>query len=119
MNKKLLKWLDYEFSSNSITGEDYKAFEKDFLGFIKKELKKKEIEFVTPCKNHYECACIIKNLKTNKFAYFSISDVRFFPNEWYYEILYRDCKNEKDWTGGNNRYCNLKDLIDNLEKITQ
>ena len=39
--------------------------------------------------------------------YMSISDVRFFKNEWYNHILFRTAKSEKDFTGGTNLYTTL------------
>ena len=119
MKKILKKWLGYQFSSGGITGEDYKLFEKEILSYLKRNLRKEGIEFVNPARNHYCCSCIVQNTTTQKYAYFSISDVRFSQDEWAYKVLYRDCAHEKDWSGGGNRYCAIEDLIDNLIKITK
>lgn len=119
MEKILKKWLGYQFTSGEITGDDYKLFEKEVLNYLKKNLRKEGIEFISPSRGHYEFACIVKNINTEKFAYFSISDVRFWQDEWAYKVLYRDCTHEKDWSGGSNRYCAIEDLIDNLIKITK
>ena len=119
MEKILRKWLGFQFSSGSVTGEDYKLFEKELLNLLKRNLRKEGIEFVNPVRGHYYCSCIVKNTNTGKFAYFSISDVRFSQDEWAYKVLYRDCAHEKDWSGGSNRYCTIEDLINNIIKITQ
>lgn len=116
--KNLSKWKNHTFTSGGETGQDYIDFQKDFLGHFKRALKKNNIEFVNPVKGHYYCSCIVKNTLTNKFAYFSISDVRFFKNEWCEHILYRTCEHERDWTGGPNCYCTFEDLVENVVKIT-
>lgn len=117
--KNLSKWKNHTFTSGGETGQDYKDFQKDFLGYIKKTLRKNGIEFVNPVKGHYQCSCIVKNMLTNKFAYFSISDVRFFKNEWCENILYRTCEHENDWKGGSNHFCTFEDLIENIIEITK
>ena len=46
----------------------------------------------------------------NKCVYVSISDVRFFTNEWYNNILIRTAKNEQDYYGGFNHRTTLNEL---------
>ena len=42
--------------------------------------------------------------------YISISDVRYFNNDWYNHILVRTAKNETDYRGGFNHYTTLERL---------
>lgn len=42
--------------------------------------------------------------------YISISDVRYFTNEWYSNILIRTAKDEQDYRGGFNHHTTLEDL---------
>lgn len=77
--KDLQKYLDYEFSTGCDTGEDYKTFERKYINYLKTLCKEQGGEFVWAHKNHYEfTACFSYN---EKYAYFSISDVRFWKNE--------------------------------------
>ena len=46
----------------------------------------------------------------NKCVYLSISDVRYFTNEWYGHILIRTAKDEQDYRGGFNHYTTLEAL---------
>ena len=119
MYKKLERWVGHEFESSTIRTEEYIAFEKDFLGTIKKELRERGIEYVNVGKSHFQCSCIVQNTNTQKYAYFSISDVRFWQDEWSYKILYRTCEGPKDYTGGHNNYCDVESLVNNLERITK
>jgi hypothetical protein len=114
--KDLEKYLNYEFSSGCYIGEDYKQFQNKYVNYLKTICKQSNWELVNVGRNHYEFSCFIKN-NENKYVYFSISDVRFWKNEWYNHILVRTANHEKDYTGGMNNYTslpNLKDAVGNL-----
>ena len=66
-------------------------------------------ELVKVNKNHYEFSAFFKDTDDN-YVYFSISDVRYFQNEWYNHILVRTAKHDKDYSGGQNNYTNLENL---------
>ena len=104
----LQKYLNYEFSTGCYTGEDYKTFERKYISYLKSLCKENGWKFVWDQKNHYEfTACFSFN---GKYVYFSIPDVRYSKNQWYYHILYRSMKHEKDYTGGCNCYTDLPNL---------
>ena len=104
----LQKYLDYEFSTGCYTGEDYRSFERKYINYLKTLCKENGWELARASKNHYNfTACFSFE---GKYAYFSISDVRFWQNEWYYHILYRSMAHEKDYRGGTNRYTELPNL---------
>lgn len=115
--QELQKYLHYEFSSGSQTGEDYKKFERKYISYLKEICKQNNWEFVEANKNHYCFSAFIK--VKDKYIYLSISDVRYFENEWYKNILIRTAKNNKDYTGGSNHYTNLENLETNILKLTQ
>ena len=60
---ELQKYLDYEFSTGAYTGEDYKKFQNKYEELIKE--------------------------KGDKCIFLCISDVRYFRNNWYNNILVR------------------------------
>lgn len=88
--QELQKYLNYEFSTGCYTGEDYKSFERKYINYLKALCKERGWEFVWGHKNHYNFTACFSYC--GKYAYFSISDVRFWKNEWYYHILYRSMK---------------------------
>lgn len=113
--KDLEKYLDYEFSSGCYTGEDYKQFQNKYVNYLRSMCRQNNWELVSVRRNHYEFSAFLK--RDDRFVYFSISDVRFFRNDWYNHILIRTAFNEKDYHGGNNNYTsltNLKDAVGNL-----
>lgn len=107
--KDLEKYIDYEFSSGCYTGEDYKSFQTKYINFLRSICKQNHWQLVNVVRNHYCFSAFIKSAE-NKCVYISISDVRFFTNEWYNNILIRTAKNEQDYYGGFNHRTTLKEL---------
>lgn len=107
--KDLEKYVNYEFSSGCYTGDDYKSFQTKYINYLKSLCKKNHWRLVNVGKNHYCFSAFIKSAE-NKCVYISISDVRYFSNEWYDHILIRTAENETDYRGGFNNYTTLSDL---------
>lgn len=107
--KDLEKYIDYEFSSGCYTGDDYKSFQTKYINFLRSICKQNHWQLVNVGRNHYCFSAFIKSAE-NKCVYVSISDVRFFTNEWYSNILIRTAKNEQDYYGGFNHRTTLKEL---------
>ena len=107
--KDLEKYIDYEFSSGCYTGDDYKSFQTKYINFLRSICKQNHWHLVNVGRNHYCFSAFIKSAE-NKCVYVSISDVRFFTNEWYSNILIRKAKNEQDYYGGFNHRTILKEL---------
>ena len=107
--KDLEKYIDYEFSSGCYTGDDYKSFQTKYINFLRSICKQNHWQLVNVGRNHYCFSAFIKSAE-NKCVYVSISDVRFFTNEWHNNILIRTAKNEQDYYGGFNHRTTLKEL---------
>ncbi|MGN1052679.1 MAG: hypothetical protein ACI4SH_04735 [Candidatus Scatosoma sp.] len=115
--KDLKKYLNYEFSSGCYTGEDYKAFQTKYINYLKAICRNNRWKLVNVGKNHYCFSAFIKGGTENKYVYLSISDVRYFSNEWYKHILIRTAKNEVDYHGGFNQYASLENLEWKVAKL--
>lgn len=111
----LQKYLDYKFSTGCYTGEDYKSFERKYINYLKNMCKENGWEFVWGHKNHYEFTACFSYM--GKYAYFSISDVRFWQNEWYTHILYRSMEHDTDYRGGTNCYTDLPHLSEAITRL--
>ena len=107
--KDLEKYVNYEFSSGCYTGDDYKSFQTKYINYLRAVCKNNHWRLVKVGKNHYCFSAFIKSAE-NKCIYISISDVRYFSNEWYDHILIRTAENETDYRGGFNNYTTLSDL---------
>ena len=113
--KDLKKYLTYTFSTGCYTGDDYKSFERKYKNYLKSVCNDNGWELVKFSPNHYEFTCFIK--KEDKYIYFSISDVRYFKNQWYSNILVRTAKDDRDYTGGSNQHTSLEELPSYLGRM--
>lgn len=107
---ELQKYLNYEFSTGCYTGNDYKTFQTKYINYLKDICASNNWKLVNVGKNHYCFSAFIKGGTENKYVYISISDVRYFQNDWYKHILIRTAKNETDYRGGFNNYTTLERL---------
>lgn len=107
---ELQKYLNYEFSTGCYTGNDYKSFQTKYINYLKDMCAANNWKLVNVGKNHYCFSAFIKGGTENKYVYISISDVRYFQNEWYKHILIRTAENEVDYRGGFNNYITLERL---------
>lgn len=98
-----LKKLKAGFQSSSGTTLEFKSFATSFKNDFKKELKSVGATDIKFSVGHF----YISGFYTleGQAYYFSISDVRFFPEE---RLLYRTAKDYKDFSGGTNRYVKIE-----------
>ena len=111
-------WLDRDIEDwGSTTSQEYKDFQRSYRNVLKEIGKNIGFELHSFSKNHYDFSAVMKSNTTNQFYYISISDVRYFKNEWANNILYRTMEHDHDWTGGSNRYSSLENLSENLVNL--
>ena len=103
------KWLGYDFESSSGLTEEYSLFAKELKKYII-EKTKNDFDLIGWNRGHFEVSGFLKNKKNSQFVYFSCSDIRYFRNAWYDNLLVRTAENEKDYTGGSNDYIDLPRL---------
>lgn len=113
--KPLQPYVGYVFSSGGETGSDFKSFNTKFKNAVRKQLPEGYEIHRWNC-NHYYCSAVIQNPE-GKYIYLSVSDVRYFHNEWFSNILIRTMSHDKDWTGGPNRYTTLFTLGRDIAKL--
>lgn len=106
----LKQYINYEFSTGCYTGNDYKTFQTKYINYLKTICKENNWSLIKVNENHYCFSAFIKGGTENKCVYISISDVRYFNNDWYNHILVRTAKNEVDYKGGFNHYTTLDKL---------
>lgn len=115
---ELKKYLNHEFSTGVYMGDDYKTFQNKYINYLRSICKDNRWTLTNVGRNHYCFSAFIKNDDGN-FIYLSISDVRFFRNEWFNHVLIRTTKNEKDYTGGSNKYYSLPVLQFAIQQLLQ
>ena len=82
--------------------ESIKAYSKQ-KSTVKKALKNAGFENIKISNGYYYFSGFAT--KNEKVIYFSISDVRHFPED---KVLIRTAKDYKDYTGGGNTYAQLE-----------
>lgn len=110
---KTTKYIDVEFESSTVKTPEFKQFARDFKTDIKALIKFHGLILETYNVGHFYVSGFISRAKWNGdrvYAYFSISDVRHFQNEWHENILIRTATGLHDYTGGRNEYCTLKEF---------
>ena len=106
----LKQYINFEFSTGCYTGNDYISFQTKYINFLKTICQSNNWKLIKVNKNHYCFSAFIKGGTENKYVYISISDVRYFNNDWYNHILIRTAKNEVDYKGGFNHFTTLEKL---------
>jgi len=115
--KKIEQWLGKDFESSSSLTPEFQAFHRDVKRFMKKELK--ENFEVDVGRGHFYFSGFAKNKLTGKYAYFSTSDVRHSPDDWFNSMLVRTAQNDRDYTGGVNCYTKIVNISDALMNLTR
>ena len=114
---KIKQWLGKQFESSSGLTPEFQSFHRNIKSYLKKELEK-DFE-VNVGRGHFYFSGFAKNRSTNKWVYFSASDIRYFPDEWYNNLLVRTAKNDKDYTGGNNHSTKITNIKNALLDLTK
>ena len=121
MSKKLStfiqQWMGFQFSSGGETGADYLKFQTGFRRILTDIAKESGYHIHRFLKNHYCCSAVLQQDETGAFAYVSISDVRFWPEQWFTHVLYRQMRTAEDWVGRSNHYCSLDELGESLKRL--
>ena len=110
------QWIGNQFESSTGKTPEFMQFIRD----IKKHLKGiagLEYELIFSV-GHFYFSGFFKNKATGKYAYFYSSDVRYFPDAWYNDLLVRTAQHDKDFTGGSNHFYRLPDLGDAIDELT-
>lgn len=117
LQKLYKKYYNHEFENwGGVTSPDYRTFQTAYMNGLKQLCKENNWQLVSFNKNHYEFSAVIKR-DDGQHIYFSISDVRYFHNEWANNILVRTMKHEKDWTGGSNNFTDIHNIMKAINQL--
>ena len=113
----LEKYLNHTFSTGYYTPDrDYLSFQRKYINYLRSICKENDWILVKANKSHYFFSAFIKDVY-GLCVYISISDVRFWKNEWYNNVLIRDAKDENDYHGGRNNYIELPHLPQKIKSL--
>lgn len=108
-----------------VMSDSAKQFAKNIMLFLKRTLKSNDIELVKTSIGHYDFSGFLKNNKTNKYVYFSRDIERYnqpinlLDKSCFGGFLVREAKNETDYRGGNNNFCNFFQIENKIIELSQ
>jgi len=109
------KYVGKRFSGGAYIDSQFNEFFIDFKKDIKNMMKDTDWGISKWIKGHYFVSGFAYNKRYKEYAYFSVSDVRFFQDEWYNDVLVRRVKDGEDFIGGMNTYSPLSSLTKALD----
>lgn len=101
--------------------KEAKSFVTAMRNMLKRELAPYDINVLSLKPNHYDCSGFLE--KNGYYVYISYSiprygdRINFSASGAGNGVLYREAKNEKDFTGGHNHFCALEDLPNFLHQF--
>ena len=120
LNKIYKDYIDFHFESSCSTTPEFASFARKFKAALKKDAETAGLKLVEFSREHFYISAFILNPLTNRYAYISVSDVRWMlcgkrPLD---DILYRTAKDENDYHGGCNNFTDLPNLIERVRILT-
>ncbi len=102
-----------------VTSDEFKAFSKGLKAYLKKAAGEKGINLAKYSSGHYDMSGFFE--KAGKYVYFSY-DVRYRQLNFddigcSKGVLYRTAQSDKDFRGGGNRFCSLRELINSVDSL--
>lgn len=112
------KWYKNTFESSTGRTPEFIEFLKDVKKYLTYKCENTDLKIKQLHGGHFYFYGFLENKKNGKLVYFSCSDVRHFPDEWFNHLLIRTAENDTDWTGGSNNYCRLPEIADKAKQLT-
>ena len=114
------KWQNSILTDAAVyTSKEYRQFQTALIREISNYAKAVDATVVSNIKGHYDTSCFVG--RNGKFVYINHSSgscrraggVRIDLDSF----LIRTAKHEKDYTGGNNRFCHLSKLQSMIDEL--
>lgn len=107
------KWLSHDFNM-SRTKHDYLEFEREYRALILERTKKLGYELISFNPHNYCFTAVIQSQTTKRYYSISISDLRFFREDWYKKVLWKEVSSPTDIVGSDTQRSPLLSLFDNI-----
>lgn len=107
------KWLNHDFNI-SRTKHDYLEFEREYRALLLERTKKLGFEMISFNSHNYCFSTVIQNIVSKRYYYINISDLRFFKDDWYKRILWKEISSPTDIVGKDSQRSALMSLFDDI-----
>lgn len=113
------KWIDYAFDDcDCRTKPDFSRFSHDLKTEIERQLNGSGYKIEGYTKGYFYVSGFVSNNKNGRYAYFNVGDVRA-TSTWSRNILVREARKVKDYTGGINHIVSLDNIGAEIRKIME
>lgn len=109
------KWLNHDFNK-SRTQYDYLEFEREYHELFKERTKKLGYSLIAFKKHHYCFTVVIQDNESKRYYLISISDVRFFNDDWFKKVLWKEISHAEDIVGKDSQRSSLYTLFDDIKE---
>lgn len=108
-----------EFESSCFTTPDFASFSRKFKNALKKDAEEAGLELASYSRGHFEVSAFLENASTGKFVYIRVSEVRDRDcAAAMSRVLIRTAKSAKDFTGGQNYFVPLTEVVSSAKRLT-
>lgn len=109
-------YKDMEFISTCGKSKQCSQFGMDLKKALKNDLGAEyDVEISI---GHFYISGFVNKVGTDKYAYFSVEDLRDNDNG-FGDVLFRSAENNKDYRGGSNHFCNLYELDVKIKELLE
>ena len=105
---------DFEKSSKE-TPQKFAKFTAELKKAMESDLGLSSLELASFSKGHFHVTGFLEH--AGKYVYFSVGDVRLDGQLHWRNVLYRTARDTSDFSGGQNHFCPLYELIENAEVL--
>lgn len=106
-----------------VTSAEFNAFARDFKAYLDGEIKREGIKIHSFRRGHYDIVAFVE--RNGKYLYVSYSvprgsmPVDFTASSPLLGVLVRAAKGPKDYTGGMNHFCSVRNLGETVCKMIE
>ena len=108
-----------EFEDSCFTTPDFASFSRKFKNALKKDAEEAGLELSSYSRGHFEISAFLENSYTGKIVYLRVSEVRNRDcAAAMSRVLIRTAKSAKDFTGGQNYFVPLTEVVSSAKRLT-
>ena len=111
LHKLVMKYVGEEFESSIGETPQFKSFAMEFKKALKADAKEAGLEIVDFSKGHFYCSAFVLR-EDGKMFYICIWDVRMKSVRE--KQMWRCAKDERDFTGGQNHYDYIENIMEDI-----
>lgn len=113
-------YIHHGFESSSGLTPDFAAFASGVKRALKKDCEAVGLELAKFSRGHFDVTAFVRNPVADKLVYISIGDMRGgYGGHPLNQVLYREVRHLKDYSGGRNLYAPLTELIERVKALTE